>query len=216
MSTTKKTILLQQGDAFNHSFEGKFAKDVVVDGAWKDTKSGRVVTFTPERRARLMQETNRFLSNGNKIPFPDGHSWDANRNMGYWPGPFVNLGTRLVGVVEPRGDDVKKKIKDRKIDAVSVVIEYDHEDPKGNVYPEVITQICATPVPVLTDQKDFVELSRVEGLEEILVAGGVVAPPKEEIRLEPSFEELAQGFQIPPLPSFDSLAQGFLEMSGEK
>jgi hypothetical protein len=47
------------------------------------------------------------------------------------------------------------------MDAVSAFIEFDVTDSKGNKYPEVITHVCATPVPVITGQGRFVPLSSV-------------------------------------------------------
>lgn len=200
----EQTIYFYQGEGFAHALAGKFAKDVLVDGEWHDQKTGRTVPITPARRRLLMEESNRYLANGNEIPFQDGHNTDATKTLGAWPGPFAVVGDRLFAVAEPKGDDVVGMVKAGKINRVSVVIRKEWTDPKGNFYPEVITSIDATPVPVVTGQRDFVALSREAGIPTFELAQ-VVAPTLRE----PTFDELAQEFAPEAHVSFETLAQGF-------
>jgi len=161
MATEKKRVAFShKGEAFASQGLGKFAKDVVRIGRWVHPANGREVVFDAARLQRLAENTQKYLANGNKIPFPDGHSLKAKDNMGFWPGPFIVHRDALVAVVEPTDDDAKKGIMDGSIDAVSVFIEPEVVDPKGNKYPEVITHVCATNYPVLTGQGDFLKLSR--------------------------------------------------------
>ena len=204
----EQTIYFYQGEAFAHALAGKFAKDVLVDGAWHDQKTGRTVPITPARRRLLMEESNRYLANGNEIPFQDGHNLDATKTLGAWPGPFAVVGDRLFAVAQPKGDDVVEKVRTGKINRVSVVIRKEWTDPKGNFYPEVITSIDATPVPVVTGQRDFVALSREAGIPSF----ELTAPAAPELR-EPTFEELAQGFAPAAEPTFSDLAEGFRKLS---
>jgi hypothetical protein len=197
-------VVLFQGGEYESTGGGLFAKDVAVDGDFLDVKTGKVVSITPERRRRIAAETNRFLENGNEIPFPDGHTWDAEKNLGDWPGPFIVHGDRLVGIVKAKGDDVVDKIKTGKINRVSMVLSRNHVDPKGKIYDECIIQCCATPIPVLTGQRDFVALS--QGGAEIPVFIPKAEAP-EQLR-EPSFAELSQAF-TPTEPSFSELAEFF-------
>ncbi len=200
----EQTIYFYQGEAFAHALEGKFGKDVLVDGDWHDQKTGLTVPITPARRKLLQAESNRYLKNGNEIPFQDGHVGDASKTLGAWPGPFACLGDRLFAVAQPKGDDVVGKVRDGKINRVSVVIRKNHTDPKGNFYPEVITSIDATPFPVVTGQRDFVALSRDAGIPTFELA----KPVAPELR-EPSFSELAQGFAPAAEPTFEDLSKGF-------
>lgn len=201
----RQIFLADTPATFESAGSGLFAKDVAVDGLFFDAKSGREVKIDKHRREKLARETNRFLSNGNEIPFPDGHTWDAMKNLGDWPGPFVLHEDRLVGVVRPKGDDVVGRIRDGKINRVSMVIAKDFVDPKGRKYDEVIIQCCATPVPVLTGQRDFVALSQ-DGKE----LPYFLAREAGAVQLvEPTFETLAQGFAGPKEPSFEELARFF-------
>lgn len=155
-------LVLYRGEGFARHGTGKFAKDIVAVGDWYHPVSKERVHFDDDRIKRLVRETSRYLSNGNRVPFPDGHSFKATDNLGYWSGPFIDRNGRLFGVVEPRGKDVEEKLSTGKIDQVSAWIDFDYVDTKGNVYPEVITHVCATSYPVLTGQRDFVKLSTVE------------------------------------------------------
>ena len=205
---SEKTIYFFQGGEFAHALAGKWAKDVLVDGDWHDQKTGRTVPITPARRRVLMEESNRYLANGNEIPFQDGHNTDAMKTLGAWPGPFAMLGDRLFAVAEPKGDDVVGAMKAGKVNRVSVVIRKEWTDPKGNFYPEVITSIDATPVPVVSGQRDFVALSREMGIPSF----ELVSPHAPTLK-EPTFEELAQGFAPAAEPTFGDLAEGFRKLS---
>ncbi len=205
----ERALYLHEGKAFESQGSGLFAKDVALDGEYWDEKSGRTVPITAERRALLARETNRFLENGNEIPFPDGHTWDAMKNLGDWPGPFVVHEDRLVGVVRPKGADVLAKIQTGKINRVSMVIAKNHVDPKGVFYPEVIIQCCATPIPVLTGQRDFVALSQDGKPLDVFTMKPEGAQAAPESLDEPTFQSLAQGFAPPSEPSFEELAQFF-------
>jgi hypothetical protein len=155
-------LVLYRGEGFSRHGGGKFAKDIVARGEWFHPVSKKKVYFDDARINRLIKQTSRYIANGNRIPFPDGHSFKAADNLGYWTGPFIDRGDRMFGVVEPRGKDVADKLATGKIDQVSAWIDFDWVDTKGNYYPEVITHVCATSYPVLTGQRDFVKLSAVE------------------------------------------------------
>lgn len=156
----KSHVILHKGQAFASQGLGKFAKDIVRVGEWIHPVTGQEVKFDRARLQKLAANTARYLENGNKIPFPDGHSFDAMKNLGDWPGPFIVHEDALVGVVQPKAAGVAEKLSDGSIDAVSAYIDVDVTDPKGNSYDEVITHVCATPYPVITGQKEFQKLSR--------------------------------------------------------
>lgn len=155
-----RSAFSSKGEAFASQGSGKFAKDVVRVGKWVHPLDGREVVFDPARLQRLAENTQLYLARGNKIPFPDGHSTKVKDNMGFWPGPFIVHKDALVGVVEPTDEDAKKGILDGSLDAVSVYIEPNVIDPKGNKYAEVITHVCATNYPVLTEGGEFLKLSQ--------------------------------------------------------
>lgn len=158
--TKTKLAIMHKGDGFESQALGKFAKDVVRIGKWIHPLTGQEIAFDSDRLKRLAESTSRYLSNGNRIPFPDGHSMKSKDNMGFWPGPFIVHKDRLVAVVEPTDEDAKKSIMDQSLDAVSVLIDFNVMDPKGEKYEEVITHVCGTNYPVLTGQGAFVQLSQ--------------------------------------------------------
>lgn len=160
---TDKELILHKGDRFASEGGGRFAKDVVRVGKWVHPATGREVVFTPERIRNLVKNTTDYLARGNKIPFPDGHTTDTSKNLGFWPGPFIEYKGALVGVVEPKDELALKKIQDGTLDAVSVCVDFDVMDPSGKKYDEVITHVCATNYPVITKQKEFIKLSRESG-----------------------------------------------------
>lgn len=164
-----RLAFVHHGEAFASQGLGKFAKDVVRVGEWIHPLTGQAVEFDSERLQRLAKNTTAYLANGNKIPFPDGHSMKVKDNMGFWPGPFIVHRDALVAVVEPTDDEAKKKILDGSLDGVSVYIETGVVDPKGNKYDEVITHVCGTNYPVLTGQGDFLKLS--QGAADAVEAG---------------------------------------------
>lgn len=155
------TIVAHQGTQFeSQGSNGKFVKDVLREGLWFHPVTGQEVDMTRQRLEGATADTTRWLKNGNKIPFPDGHSYKSTENMGFWPGPFMIQNKQLYAVVDPKGKKAQEKIDDGSLDSVSVVLEKNVTDSEGNHYDEVITQICGTNYPVVTKQGAFVKLSR--------------------------------------------------------
>lgn len=172
-------FLFHRGEAFESEGSGRFAKEILRVGEWTHPGTGRKVNMTDKRVANLDKNAKRWLDNGNTIPFPSGHTTEVLANMGTWPGPIMKIGSHLVGVVEPKKAEALEGIKDGTIDGVSAFIEKDVTDPKGEFYDEVITHICATNYPVVTESKDFIALSKDAGekglelwLPEALAADG--------------------------------------------
>ncbi len=194
---SKKQILLYRGDAFQSGGSGRFAKDVIKDGNWIHPATGKPVVVTAERRQRLAANTQKLLDGGTKIPFRDGHRNDAKANLGYWPGPVMAHGDAVIAMVEPTDKEALGKMRDGSIADVSVVIEFDYTDSKGQHFDEVITAIDATSFPVITGQKRFLEFSRSaeERGEDIYIheklAG--ILPEGKEKRMDPKKLALALG-----------------------
>lgn len=157
--------ILYKGEAFESQGLGRFAKDVLREGIWTHPVTGKTVEMTESRVKKLLLNTEQFLENGNRVPFPKGHTTDPTKNLGFWPGPFVAHDKKLFGVCEPKDEEAAKKMASGALDAVSVNIDFDYADPEGNQYDEVITHICATNYPVITRQGDFIKLDRSEDEE---------------------------------------------------
>lgn len=171
-----KAEILYQGDKYESQGGGKFVKDIVRNGLWVHPRTGQQIKFTPQRLERLARNNERFLKNGNRIPYPDGHSMSSKDNMGFWTGPFITQGGKLYGVVEPTDERAKKDMLSGSLDSVSALIEFDYQDPKGNKYDEVMVHICGTNYPVLTEQGRFVKLSQEDGTD-----GDHVFLPSEQL-----------------------------------
>jgi hypothetical protein len=156
----KPQVLFHQGDDFQSQGLGKFLKDVAVVGNWLHPVTGQEIVMTRERINNLYNWTEKYRQNVDKkvIPFPDGHTFKASENLGDCE-QFFAQGDRLYAVVQPRGKDVEEKLASKKIRSVSPYIEFNVKDSFGNVYPEVITHVAATPYPVQTGQEDFIAMS---------------------------------------------------------
>jgi len=175
----KGMFVFHPGEAFESEGSGRFAKEILRVGKWIHPATKRDVIFKDERVTNLSKNAMRWLANGNTIPFPNGHTTDALSNLGIWPGPFIKFGSKLVGVVEPKAPEALSGIKAGTIDGVSAYIEKNVTDPKGVTYDEVITHVCATNYPVVTESQDFIALSKDAGdqgvdlwIPEALAQGG--------------------------------------------
>ncbi len=156
----KKGFLLHAGGDPESMGSGRYAKDILKVGAYVHPATGQIIDITPERIRMHAKEAARYLANGNEIFYPDGHTTEASKNMGDWPGPFFEHEDTLTGVLVPKSEAAIRGNADKTMNRVSAYIDFDVTDPKGNHYAEVITHICATPMPVITGQKDPVQLSR--------------------------------------------------------
>jgi len=137
-----------------------YGKDVLRVGRWIHPVTGQDINMTEERLEKLARNTRAFADNGNKIPYPKGHNTDPEKNRGFWNGQLVlDDEGALYGVVDVRDEKHREGLDNGTIDGVSVNIEFNHTDPKGKVYDEVITHICSTNYPVVTEQGGFLKLS---------------------------------------------------------
>lgn len=162
-----KQIILNNGSGFEGRGSGRFAKEVTRVGNYHHPMTGEKIDISKGRQENLTRQSNRYLSNGNTIPFPDGHKYESLSNMGWWRGPFAQKDTRQYSVVEPTDEDALKKIRNKSLDSVSVVIVGPYTDPKNVTYDEVIVQICGTNYPVITEQSGFIALSSLEGGDQV-------------------------------------------------
>ncbi len=168
----KNALLLCKGKKFQSQGLGKFAKDILIEGKYTHPSTGQIVDITVERMHKLAKNTAEYIRNANKVPFPDGHTMDAMKNLGDWEPNFMVSEGKLWGVVHPKLKGVEERLSSGAIDGVSAMIEFNVKDSKGRVYDEVITHICATDYPVITGQKPFIPLSRMGDAEVPLFLSG--------------------------------------------
>jgi hypothetical protein len=165
---TNENVLLHRGEKFQSTGLGKFVKDILPQGLFVHPETGQIVDYSdPKRLERLAENTARYRRAGNKVPFPDGHRFDAMSNLGDWDDQFIVRDGKLWGMVNPRGKDVEQRLASGRIDSVSAYIERDVKDSLGNHYPEVITHICATDYPVIPGQGGFKAVAMSRGGAEL-------------------------------------------------
>lgn len=149
-------LVLYRGDAAT-SDGTLFKKDVLRVGRWVHPVTGQIVEVDRPRLDRLCKNSNEFMK-ANRCFFPDGHSFKATDNLGFWK-KFEVVGDRLIGIVEPTAAKAKEGLTDGSIRDVSAFIEFGKTDSEQRKYDEVVTHVCATPVPVVTRQGVFEPLS---------------------------------------------------------
>jgi hypothetical protein len=92
---------------------------------------------------------------GDQTPLMCGHTKDAVRTAGY----VLDMGRKndtlfaLCQLIGTDAADVARR------NFVSIKLDPNYTDGKGNVYPEAITHVALTPVPVIPDQEHFKELA---------------------------------------------------------
>jgi hypothetical protein len=162
------TLLLYRSD-YETVGPARFRKDVLRVGRWKHPLTGQDVNITPERLRALAESTTSLLeTTDGRLPFPDGHTSDAKRNLGWWRS-FEVVGDRLVGELEVTDEEAVRKIRNGSLRGVSAAIQADVRDTQGRVFAEAFTHVCATPVPVIDGQEDFQQLSREAGGADLYV-----------------------------------------------
>lgn len=191
----KQLLVLAKGDFLSQG-SGRFAKEIAHVGTWIHPGTGQTITFTPERIEKLAAANERYVKNGNKIPFPDGHSFKSVDNLGHWPGPFMleKAAGKFMGVVDVKDAKALEKLSAKAITGVSALIEFNVTDPTGATYEEVCTHICATEYPVITGQEGFIELAAKDAAHDLYIpeelAGG---SPEKGDQMDPKKLALALG-----------------------
>lgn len=153
------TILLHRGEKFAARGAGLFLKDVMHDGTWLHPVTNRVIEVTPAHRASIHSNMAAFIAAGNKVPMPDGHTMDTERNKGFWPGPFVAMGEDVLAIAQPLNEKTKEQLLDGTADAVSVCWYPEYLDSHGTKYKDIFEHICLTNYPVIDKQRGFIALS---------------------------------------------------------
>lgn len=138
----------------------RFRKDVLHVGKLSHPTDGWKEDFTPERLKKLADETNRLIAAGHEPHLPEGHLRyvDPAKNHGFHK-RFEVDGDRLMADVEIVGE---KGLDMAARNKVSVFIEPEFKDSKGNKYGEVITHVALTPVPVQGGQGEFVAIAAAQ------------------------------------------------------
>lgn len=134
-----------------------FKKDMLKVGVYEHPVFGWTMDITEERLHRFVAAFKQMRSNGVDIEVPIDHSSSASDNLGYVVDMFVEADDNgvltLYGMHEIRGAEAIGVVERNK--NVSVLIDKDFKDGKGNSYGEVIVHSSVVQQPVLPGQGDF-------------------------------------------------------------
>jgi hypothetical protein len=140
---------------------GLFEKELLRVGRWVHPAKKFVLEVTRERMKKWVESFNDMLKAGIRVPVPYGHSYDPRDNAGFLIHMYT-LGDMLIGRLEiPREEDVAR-LGSVATD-VSVSINPDFVDGKGQRFGEVIEHVAITNYPVVAGQTNFVALEDADG-----------------------------------------------------
>lgn len=179
-------MLLHSDGQFAQVGEGFFKKELLRVGKWRHPVTGGDVKVTRERLERIVESTRKYHAAGHKTAFPDGHTVSAKANMGHWGTPFIE-GDRLYATVKVEDEDALRKVG-KTIQDVSVYLEPLVVPETGEQLVDVLTHVCATPVPVVGGQENFIKLSRDGGVVELR--------PFERVQQEESMDALKEALGL--------------------
>jgi hypothetical protein len=143
----------------------RFKKEVLRKGKWVHQGTGEKLDFDVALLERLAQDTNKWITLGQKVHFPVGpdcHEEDARdalQNLGYWSN-FRVEGERLVADVEVLDQQAVDKIG-KTIQDVSPEIRWPARAATGEVLEAAIFHVAATPIPAIPGQSNFERLSQL-------------------------------------------------------
>ena len=155
-----------------------YLKDVLSAGKWTHPKKKWTLNATRDGMDALCEQFARMSQNGEAVPIQLDHNPSAANTLGYLRG-LVRGGTpaammlqarrfpdgqgqpldpdTMYAVCEPSDADCAKTMK--RVKKVSVNIEPNVKDGKGNEYGTAITHVAVTPFPVVGGQRDFEALA---------------------------------------------------------
>lgn len=139
----------------------KFKKDMLKVGQYKHPSAGWELDVTPEKLEKYLAAFKAMQANGVDVEIPIDHSRSASDNLGYVTDMFIepdeNGVPTLYGVHEARGEDAIGVIARNK--NVSVAIEKNLVDGKGNKYGEAIVHSSVVQGPIVPGQGEFIPIA---------------------------------------------------------
>lgn len=138
-----------------------FKKDMLKVGVYEHPVYGWTMDVTEERLHRFVAAFGEMKANGVDVEIPIDHSDSATNNLGYVIDMFVEDDedgvSTLYGIHEIRGEEAIGIVSRNR--NVSVAIEREFKDGKGNSYGEVIVHSSVVQQPILPGQNDFEPVS---------------------------------------------------------
>jgi hypothetical protein len=131
----------------------RFKHEVLRVGRWVHPDTQQVLEFSREDLEEIAQCTNEWIALGHKVWFPDGHSSDAVKNLGFCDS-FRVEGDVLVCDFDVPDPVTAAKVGKTIVD-VSAGIQWGAKASDGTEFPVVIYHVAATPCPVIPGQGNF-------------------------------------------------------------
>jgi hypothetical protein len=136
-----------------------FWKDMIHSGNYVHPGQGFSLAVDRDRLKRWADTGRQLLAAGVAIPINCDHS-DAARDVVGYVKEFKLDGDRLLGLCQFIGDDAALMAA-RNL--VSVGIDPDFTDGQAREWGEVVVHLALTPVPVVPNQDQFVQMPTAEG-----------------------------------------------------
>ncbi|NQZ06064.1 MAG: hypothetical protein HRT35_02790 [Algicola sp.] len=153
-----------------------YKKDVLSLGNFK-ANGGSVLEIEPARLKKIIEDSNRYVENGNSIEFVANHTgannkpfekFDSNKenrsvtNIGGYCNKFRanddgSWATCDIGMTTEGGVQLAQSSKD-----VSIELDFNYEDTQGNKYDAVIRRVAAVQKPVIPGQKGYEKIQLSE------------------------------------------------------
>lgn len=152
------------GDAIMQDGEDpvqRFRKDMISEGIYIHPVHKWKLNVTKERIFQWLATYKRMRANGIDVEIPLDHSKKAENNLGYVVDAYIDTNPdgkyTLYGVHEVRGQDAIDIIKRNR--NVSIWLDHDYVDGKGNRYGEAIVHSSVVQQPVVQGQQEFLPIA---------------------------------------------------------
>ena len=130
----------------------RYVKDMIRVGKYKHPRDGWELDVTVEKIDEWIEKFRQMKAAGVDVEIAKDHSMKADDVVGYVVDMYRE-GDTLYGVHEMRGSDAIDLAA--RVKNVSVLIDRDYVDGKGNKYGEVIVHSALVQQPVVPGQSDF-------------------------------------------------------------
>lgn len=145
----------------------KFRKEVIRVGEYfHPDASGGVLAITLDRIKKWIAN---FESAGIKVWLPIRHSKDPRDNAGWVTGLSLD-GDKLMADMDVTDNPTAERIENGTITDVSIGLEFDFTDDKGNIFDEIIRHVALTVDPHIRMQEGFIAAEYKTNIE--LIRGG--------------------------------------------
>ena len=134
----------------------RYVKEIIRTGGYTHPKHGWKLDVTPERMDAWAKNFGAMRSAGVDVEVTVDHSQKAEAVRGYVTDMYRD-GDRLIAVHEMIGDDAFKLAE--RVHNVSVEIDDDFLDSKGNRYGESIVRSSIVQSPIVPNQSPFERLA---------------------------------------------------------